>query len=108
MSPNKSNCLGSGSAKLTQNWTLYAAARYDIEAAQLNQTSFGLGYIDDCFGVRVTYTTDYGYTPATSTPELNHSVLLQVSLRTIGTTRFSQRLDNVLTTTTDQLNTFQF
>jgi LPS-assembly protein len=100
--------LGSGSAKLTQNWTLYAGARYDIEAAQLNQTSFGLGYIDDCFGVRVTYTTDYGYTTTTSTPELNHSVLLQVSLRTIGTTRFSQRLDNVLTTTTDQLNTFQF
>jgi LPS-assembly protein len=100
--------LGSGSAKLTQNWTLYAGARYDIEAAQLNQTSFGLGYIDDCFGVRVTYTTDYGYTTTTSTPELNHSVLLQVSLRTIGTTRFSQRLDNVVTTTTDQLNSFQF
>jgi LPS-assembly protein len=102
--------LGTGSAKLTQNWTLYGGARYDIEAAQLNQTSFGLGYIDDCFGIRVTYTTDYGYTatPSGKPPDPTHSVLLQISMRTIGTTQFSQRLDNVLTTTTDQLNSFQF
>ena len=90
--------LTSGSAKLTQNWTLYAGVRYDIEVAQLNQTSFGLGYIDDCFGIRVTYTTDYGYTatPTGKPPDPTHTVMLQISLRTLGTTKFSQRLDNVL------------
>ena len=39
-----------------------AGCAIDIEAQQLNQTTFGLGYIDDCFGIRMTYTTDYGYT----------------------------------------------
>jgi len=101
--------LTSGSAKLSQNWTLYAGVRYDIEAVQLNQTSFGLGYIDDCFGIRVTYTTDYGYNTATGKPpEPTHSVLLQISLRTLGTTKVSQRLDNVLPSATDQINAFQF
>jgi LPS-assembly protein len=97
--------LSSGSAKLSQNWTLYAGVRFDIEAAQLNQTSFGLGYIDDCFGIRLTYTTDYPYSGTTAL-EPTHAVLLQISLRTLGTTKFSQRLDNVLTTTSDQLNQF--
>jgi LPS-assembly protein len=97
--------LGSGSAKLSQNWTLYAAARYDIEAVRLNQTSFGLGYIDDCFGIKLTYTTDYPYSGTTAL-EPAHSVLVQISLRTLGTTKFNQRLDDVLATTSNQINQF--
>jgi len=84
--------LTSGSVKLTQNWSLSGGLRYDIEGERINQTNFGLGYIDDCFGVRMTYTTDYGYT---ANPQPIHSVILQISLRTLGTTRFSQRLDNL-------------
>jgi LPS-assembly protein len=86
--------LTSGSVKLTQNWSLYAGMRYDIENAQINSTSVGLGYIDDCFGIRLTYNSSYGYdyNPLTP-PEPQHTVALQISLRTLGTTRFNQRLD---------------
>jgi len=80
----------SGSVKLTQNWSLYGGLRYDFEAEKLNQTNFGLGYIDDCFAVRVTYTTSYSYTV---NPQPVHGVLLQISLRTLGSTRVSQRVD---------------
>ena len=37
--------------KFTQNWSVLASARYDIEAKQINQHRFGLGYIDDCFAI---------------------------------------------------------
>jgi LPS-assembly protein len=84
--------LGSGSVKLTQNWSLFAGLRYDIEAERINQTNVGLGYIDDCFAIRVTYSTTYGYT---ANPQPIHTALLQISLRTLGTTRFSQRIDGV-------------
>jgi LPS-assembly protein len=80
--------------------------RYDVEAARINATSVGLGYIDDCFAIRVTYTTSYGYAiNQTSTPV--HTALLQISLRTLGTTRFSQRVDT-LPTITDPTGTLHF
>jgi LPS-assembly protein len=90
--------LTTGSIKLTQNWSLTGGVRYDFETEKVNQTNFGLGYIDDCFAVRVSYTTSYGYT---LTPQPVHSVLLQISLRTLGTTHFSQRVDG-LSGITDQ------
>jgi LPS-assembly protein len=84
--------VGAGSVKLNQNWSLSGSLRYDPEIERINQTSFGLGYIDDCFAVRVTYSTSYGYT---ANPQPIHTALLQISLRTLGTTRFSQRVDSV-------------
>jgi LPS-assembly protein len=90
--------LTTGSIKLTQNWSLTGGLRYDFETEKVNQTNFGLGYIDDCFAVRVSYTTSYGYTLV---PQPVHSVLLQISLRTLGTTHFSQRVDG-LSGITDQ------
>jgi len=44
--------------KFTQNWSVLAAARYDIEARQINQHRIGLGYIDDCFAISLNYLTD--------------------------------------------------
>jgi LPS-assembly protein len=96
--------LTNGSVKLTQNWSLIGGLRYDLEAERVNQTNVGLGYIDDCFGVRVTYTTDYGYTV---NPQPIHSVIVQVSLRTLGTTRFTQRLDG-LSGLTDPTSSLHF
>jgi LPS-assembly protein len=93
--------LASGSVKLTQNWSLFGGLRYDIENAQVNSTSVGLGYIDDCFGIRLTYNNSYGYDyNPLSPPEPQQSVIVQISLRTLGTTRFNQRLD-ALTGITD-------
>jgi LPS-assembly protein len=99
--------LTSGSVKLTQNWSLTGGLRYDFQTEKINQTNFGLGYIDDCFAVRVTYTTSYGYT---LTPQPIHSVLVQVSLRTLGTTHFSQRVDNLagITDQTAPLSSLHF
>ena len=85
--------LGSASLKLTQNWSVTGALRYDVEAERVNQRTIGLGYIDDCFGINLSYVTDYGYT---LTPQPIHSVMLQVSLRTLGSTQFSQNIDGLL------------
>src|SRR5262249_52131586 len=84
--------LVGGSLKMTQNWSLSGGFRYDPEAERINQTNFGLGYIDDCFAVNLIYSTTYGYT---ANPQPIHTGLLTISLRTLGTARFSQRLDAV-------------
>jgi LPS-assembly protein len=73
--------------KFTQNWSILASARYDIEAHQVNQTRIGLGYIDDCFAISLNYLTDYAYSGTTTT---DNKVLLVINLRTIGGTSFSQ------------------
>jgi LPS-assembly protein len=84
--------LGSASVKLTHNWSVSGGLRYDLETDRVNQRSVGVGYIDDCFGLSVTYLTDYGYT---QNPQPIHSVVLQVSLRTLGATTFAQRIDGL-------------
>jgi len=73
--------------KFTQNWSILASARYDLEAQQFNQTRIGLGYIDDCFAISLNYLTDYNYSGTTTT---DNKVLLVINLRTIGGSSFSQ------------------
>lgn len=75
--------LGAGSVKLDANWVLNGAARYDIQNNKISQTRVGLGYMDDCFLIGVNYITDYQYSGNVSS---NHTVMLQIGLRTIGTT----------------------
>ncbi len=77
--------------KITQNWAVLAAARYDFEASKINQHRVGLGYIDDCFAISLNYITDYNYSGTTTT---DNRVLLVINLRTIGGTSFSQGLNN--------------
>jgi len=73
--------------KFTQNWSILASARYDLEAHQFNQTRVGLGYIDDCFAISLNYLTDYNYSGTTTT---DNKVLVVINLRTIGGSSFSQ------------------
>ncbi len=73
--------LTSTSVKLTANWAAIGAVRYDLVANTLDQTRFGLGYIDDCFMASASYVTDYTYSGNVTT---NHTILLQMSLRTLG------------------------
>jgi LPS-assembly protein len=70
------------SVKLTANWAAIAGIRYDLVANTFDQTRFGLGYIDDCFTASVSYVTDYTYSGNVTT---NHTIMLQMSLRTLGT-----------------------
>ncbi|MEA2870747.1 MAG: LPS-assembly protein, partial [Hyphomicrobiales bacterium] len=73
--------------RFTQNWSVLASARYDLEAKQVNQTRIGLGYIDDCFAISLNYLTDYSYAGTMTT---DNKVMLVINLRTIGGTSFSQ------------------
>jgi LPS-assembly protein len=85
--------LGSGSVKLDANWVLLGAARYDLKAQKFDQTRLGLGYIDDCLILALNYITSYTY--GTGTPTIDHAIMLQLSLRTLGSTSVSQSVGSV-------------
>ncbi|HEY0328089.1 MAG TPA: LPS-assembly protein LptD [Rhodopseudomonas sp.] len=83
--------LGTGSIKLASNWVVSGGARWDLEANKIDQYIVGAGYVDDCFVLGLNYVTAYSYsTSALVAPTLSHSIMLQIGLRTIGTTAFSQ------------------
>jgi LPS-assembly protein len=75
--------LGTTSVKVTQNWVVSGGARYDLEHGEFDQTRIGIGYIDDCFMMSLNYITDFS---ASGNVETNHTVALQMSLRTIAST----------------------
>lgn len=75
--------LGSVSLKVTQNWAMLAAARYDLDADKFDQTRIGVGYLDDCLILALNYITSYTYS---GNPTKDHRLMLQLSLRTLGTT----------------------
>ncbi|MFN3657942.1 MAG: LPS-assembly protein LptD [Pseudolabrys sp.] len=79
--------LGTGQVKLDANWVALGGARYDINAGKFDQTRVGLGYVDDCLIFAVNYITNYVYSGNVTS---NHTVMLQLSLRTIGGTSLSQ------------------
>jgi LPS-assembly protein len=73
--------LGNARLKVTPNWVLLGAARYDLRAHELSQTQIGVGYIDDCLILALNYITDYAYSGSVS---VNHTFMMQLSLRTLG------------------------
>ena len=79
--------LGTGSLKLDANWVLLGGARYDITNEKFDQTRIGLGYVDDCLILALNYLTNYTYS---GNPSANHTIMLQLSLRTLGGTNVSQ------------------
>ncbi|HXW25429.1 MAG TPA: LPS-assembly protein LptD [Xanthobacteraceae bacterium] len=89
--------LSTTQVKITPNWSVLGSARYDLTAGEFDQYRLGFGYIDDCLAIAVNYITDYsyGYSPTTNTSiqaGINHTVMLQLSLRTLGGTSFTQTL----------------
>jgi LPS-assembly protein len=78
--------LGSGSLKVAANWVVSGAARWDLVTNQLNQYVIGAGYVDDCFVLAANYVTSYTYAAGSAPPVLNHTVMLQIGLRTLGST----------------------
>jgi LPS-assembly protein len=78
--------LGNVNVKLSQNWVLQTAARYDIDAEKFDQTRIGVGYVDDCLILGLNYITNYTYS---GNPEADHRIMLQLSLRTLGETAVS-------------------
>ena len=84
--------LGTGSIKLDANWVLLGSARYDIDAEKFDQTRIGLGYVDDCLILALNYITSYTYS---GNARVNHTVMLQLSLRTLGGTSVSQGVSSL-------------
>jgi LPS-assembly protein len=79
--------LGSTTVKLTTNWAFIGGARYDFNAGKFDQTRIGFGYVDDCLILALNYITDYTYSGNVTS---NHTIMLQLSLRTLGGTSVSQ------------------
>src|SRR4051794_14984572 len=78
--------LGSGSVKVATNWVVSGAARWDLVTNQINQYVVGAGYVDDCFVLAANYVTSYTYSAGSTPPVLNHAIMLQIGLRTLGNT----------------------
>ncbi|MEA2837845.1 MAG: LPS-assembly protein [Bradyrhizobium sp.] len=78
--------LGTGSFKVAANWVVQGAARLDLTTNQINQYTIGAGYVDDCFVLAANYVTSYSYSAGSAPPVLNHAVMLQIGLRTLGST----------------------
>jgi LPS-assembly protein len=76
--------LATGSVKVTSNWVVSGAARWDLVANQINQYVVGAGYVDDCFVLAANYVTSYSYATTTSPPVLGHAYMLQIGLRTLA------------------------
>jgi LPS-assembly protein len=79
--------LGTGQVKLDANWVLLGGARYDINAGKFDQTRVGVGYVDDFLILGLNYITNYTYS---GNVQANHTIMLQISLRTLGGTSASQ------------------
>jgi LPS-assembly protein len=82
--------LTSASVKLDANWVLRGSALYDLVNNKFATNAIGIGYVDDCFILGLNYATSYSY--GTGVPVLNHTIMLQMSLRTLGDTSASQNL----------------
>jgi LPS-assembly protein len=78
--------LASGSVKIAANWVATGSARWDLAANQINQYVIGAGYVDDCFVLGLNYVTSYSYSAGATPPALNHAILFQIGLRTLGGT----------------------
>lgn len=79
--------LGSASYKFDTNWALMGSARYDLVANKFDQYRVGIGYIDDCVILGLNYMANYTYS---GNATINHQIMLQLTLRTLGGTAVSQ------------------
>ncbi|MDI4663927.1 LPS-assembly protein LptD [Xanthobacter autotrophicus] len=75
------------SYKLTDNWALRGAVRYDFVGGDFDYTLVGLSYIDDCFTLAMNYITDYTVNGPNAAPV--NKVMFRIGLRTLGEGGFS-------------------
>jgi LPS-assembly protein len=78
----------SASVKLDANWVLRGSVLYDLESNDFATNSLGIAYVNDCLILGLNYMTNYTY--GTGSPQLTHTIMLQLSLRTLGDTSVSQ------------------
>lgn len=86
--------LGTGQLKLNENWSLLAASRYNLHENEIDYSLFGVSYADDCFGLTLSYKSDY---TESGNRERVDTVLLTISLRTLGQAGFSSQVGSTMT-----------
>jgi LPS-assembly protein len=79
--------------KVNENWLAFAAARYNLQDDKIDQTQIGVGYIDDCLILAVNYITEFNH--GSSKDKYRHTVMLQLSLRTLGDTVAQQNVSDL-------------
>ena len=69
-----------GSARLHENWRIFASGTYDLQNKVMARDSFGFSYDDECFSYAMTYTERR----SSATSEASQTVGFNLSFRTIG------------------------
>lgn len=69
-----------GSARVHENWRVFAAGTYDLQNEILAKDSFGFSYDDECFSYAMTFSEKRDST----TRDVSQSVGFNLSFRTIG------------------------
>ena len=75
--------------KLTPNWSVSGSALYSIDSSRLATATMSVGYVDECIAISAIFQSNYGYR-GDIVP--NQVFMLQIALRTLGGTTFSQTL----------------
>jgi LPS-assembly protein len=88
--------LGLARFKLTSNWAVFGGANYDLEAGKLSMGQFGVGYVDDCLIMALNYSQSYAYSSSPTT--INNTLMLQLTLRTLGGTSIATSVGSSLAT----------
>ena len=70
-----------GSAKVAEQWSVFAAGTYDFENSRLTRRSIGFTYDDECFLFTLAYSERH---PPGHNREVSRTIGFRISLRTLG------------------------
>jgi LPS-assembly protein len=84
--------LGVATLRLTNNWYLTGALRYDIDADQMLQDQIGLKYADECFVLTATYIESH-IVDVTRDVKPDRTIMLRFELKHLG--EFGYRADHL-------------
>lgn len=82
-----------GTMKINENWSLLGGLRYNLEESEIDYSLVGISYIDECFGISLSYVSDY---TESGNRERVDTFLLKISLRTLGEGGFTTRIGSTL------------
>ena len=78
---DREEILGAGSVQITDRWSIFGAARYDIEGSQFISDSIGAKYSDECFLISLTYQETF---IRDKDLEPGESIMLRVEFKHLG------------------------
>lgn len=100
LAEDQQEVLGSGALRLTENWSLLGAARFDVEEQHLMHSSVGLRYADECYMISVSYLEDRITTDLDEVDgdqiDTDQSVLIRFSLKHIGGAQYQTDITDTL------------